>query len=377
MRHFEKPVLVTRPYLPPLDDFGKGVREIWENQWLTNDGPMLGRFQTRLSETLGIPENRLALFVNGTLALEIVYQTLGLNVPGAEVITTPFTFVATSHAIRRVGATPVFADVDPDTLCLTPEAAERCITDRTRAIVPVHVYGHPCDVEGFAKLAAKYDLRLIYDAAHAFGETIDGRSIAEWGDASMFSFHATKLFHSIEGGLVAFRKPEHKPAMEHLRNFAITSETTCDDVGTNAKMNEFAALMGLCCLDVLPDLLAHRKAIYDAYAEAFAENPRVRLLPCPDICHGHHVAHNHAYCPILLPNFDTRERVYAGLKDANVYTRRYFYPLLTDFAPYRAHLGHTPIARDAADRVLTLPTYHTLSLVDARDIARNVLELLT
>lgn len=377
MKIFDTPILVTRPYLPPLERYKAGLAEIWQNQWLTNNGPVLQRFQKRLAETLGFPDERLSLFVNGTLALEIVFQALGLDTPGAEVITTPFTFVATSHALRRIGATPVFADVDPETLCMTPESAERLITERTKALVPVHVYGHPCDLDGFEQLARKYDLRLVYDAAHAFGVTVDGRSIAEYGDASMFSFHSTKLFHSIEGGLLTFRNPELRVRLEHLKNFAISSETTCEAVGTNAKMNELAALMGECCLDVLPELLAHRKAVYEAYAEVLDGHPKVRLLPKPSTMRGHTVGHNYAYCPVLFNDFETRERVYADLKKANVFTRRYFYPLLSDFDPYRNTRGRTPVARRVSDCVLTLPTYHGLAPKDARGVAQNVLELLS
>lgn len=377
MKIFDTPILVTRPYLPPLERYKARLAEIWQNQWLTNNGPVLQRFQKRLAETLGFPDERLSLFVNGTLALEIVFQALGLDTPGAEVITTPFTFVATSHALRRIGATPVFADVDPETLCMTPESAERLITERTKALVPVHVYGHPCDLDGFEQLARKYDLRLVYDAAHAFGVTVDGRSIAEYGDASMFSFHSTKLFHSIEGGLLTFRNPELRARLEHLKNFAISSETTCEAVGTNAKMNELAALMGECCLDVLPELLAHRKAVYEAYAEVLDGHPKVRLLPKPSTMRGHTVGHNYAYCPVLFNDFETRERVYADLKKANVFTRRYFYPLLSDFDPYRNTRGRTPVARRVSDCVLTLPTYHGLAPKDARGVAQNVLELLS
>lgn len=376
MKRFEKPVLVTRPYLPPLEEYCGGLEEIWASRWLTNNGPVLNRFQKGLADSLGIPEGNLSLFCNGTLALEICFQALGVNTPGAEVVTTPFTFVATSHALRRVGAVPVFADIDPGTLCMTPGAAERMITERTRAIVPVHVYGHPCDVDGFERLAGKYDLRLIYDAAHAFGVTVGGRSIAAFGDASMFSFHSTKIFHSIEGGMLAFRRPELKKSLERLKNFAISSETSCEDVGTNAKMNEFSALMGECCLKALPGLIAHRRAVYEAYAEAFADERRVRFPGRPAVMGGRAIGHNYAYCPILFESFEMRERVYEGLKKANVFCRRYFYPLLTDFPPYRECAGRTPIARGAADRVLTLPVYHDLSPEDARAIAENVLELL-
>lgn len=375
MTHFKDPILVTRPFLPELETYKKGLETIWQNQWLTNNGPMLQAFQKALAALLNRPEETLSLFVNGTLALEIIYQTLGLNMTGAEVITTPFTFVATSHALRRIGATPVFADIDPDTLCMTPEATEKLITEKTKAIVPVHVYGHPCDIDGFETLAKKYDLRLIYDAAHAFGVQIDGHSIADVGDASMFSFHSTKLFHSIEGGLLTFKRPEWKKDVDHLKNFAITSETNCDNIGTNAKMNEMSALMGLQCLEHLSAILDHRKAIYETYADAFDGHPNVKLLARPETMYGHKVTHNYAYCPILFNDLATRERVYEALKQSNVFTRRYFYPLLSDFEPYRTTYGATPVARQAADCVLTLPSYHGLPLEDVKAIANNILEI--
>ncbi len=378
MKTFDAPIYVTRPYLPSLEAYKARLEEVWQNQWLTNSGPILKRFTDKLAHYLALDTEQLALFVNGTLALEIIYQALGLHEPKdeVEVITTPFTFVATSHALRRVGAVPVFADVDPDTLCMTPESAEKLITEKTKAIVPVHVYGHPCDLDGFEALAQKYDLRLIYDAAHAFGVKVDGRTIGAYGDASMFSFHSTKLFHSIEGGLLTYRKPELRKQLTQLKNFAISSETTCDDIATNAKMNELSALMGECCLDVVDDLIVHRKAIWETYAEAFDRNPNVRLLPRPEQMYGHTITHNYAYCPVLFKDFATRERINDALKKTNVIPRRYFYPLLSDLAPYRTIRGQTPIARQAADCILTLPTYHTLPLDDARAIAHNILELL-
>ncbi len=374
MKNFDTPRLVTRPYLPSLELYKERLGEIWQNQWLTNHGPVVRRFTDRLADFCGMDASQVMLFVNGTLALELAFQAFGLA--GAEVITTPFTFVATSHALCRIGATPVFADVDPETLCLTPEAAEKCITEKTRAIVPVHVYGHPCDVDGFQALAEKYNLRVIYDAAHAFGVKIDGTSIAQYGDGAMFSFHSTKLFHSIEGGLLTYRDPALQTPLHHLKNFAITSETTCEDIGTNAKMNELSALMGECCLDVLEELIAHRKAIWETYAEVFDGCDKAKFLVRPAEQYGHAITHNYAYCPVLFNDFATRERVYETLQQANVFTRRYFYPLLTDFSPYRASRGDTPIARSAAERILTLPSYHDLPLTDARVIAENVLEIL-
>ena len=394
MKRFEKPILVTRPYLPPLEEFKQGLEEVWANQWLTNNGPMLQRFQKELSRYLGVPETNLALFNNGTLALELGYYAMGLA--GGDVITTPFTFVATSHALKRIGANPVFADIDPETMCLSPEAAEKLITPRTKAIVPVHVYGNVCDVEGFERLGEKYGVKIIYDAAHAFGvfvnaeaqrsreaeddkvvsdrgeygsrlERVEKKSIGCCGDMSMFSFHPTKLFHSCEGGLLVFKDAKVQEKLFELRNFAIHGELSCTDVGSNAKMNELQALMGLECLKKIDELLYYRQKIYDAYAEGFADCADITLVPH---------SQNKAYVPVLFKDFTTRERVYKELKEkCNVFSRRYFYPLLTDFAPYAYAKGTCPVAEDLASRVLTLPTYYGLPPDDIEAITKDVREI--
>lgn len=375
MKRFDEPILVTRPYLPPLEDFKKGLEEIWNNRWFTNNGPMLMRFQKELSRYLGVPETNLALFNNGTLALELGYYAMGLS--GADVITTPFTFVATSHALKRIGANPIFADIDPETMCLSPEAAEKLITPRTKAIVPVHVYGNVCDVEGFERLGEKYGVKIIYDAAHAFGvfnhgihgNDVDGKSwsIGCCGDMSMFSFHPTKLFHSCEGGLLVFKDPAIQEKLFELRNFAIHSETECVDVGSNAKMNELQALMGLECLKKIDELLTYRQKIYDTYADGFVGCDDVTLVPH---------SKNKAYVPVLFKDVETRERVYEELRrKCNVFSRRYFYPLLTYFAPYVYAKGSCPVAEDLASRVLTLPTYYGLALEDVKTIAENVRDI--
>lgn len=363
MKRFDKPIFVTRPYLPPLEEFKEGLEEIWATQWLTNNGPMLRKFQTELSRYLGVPETNLALFNNGTMALELGYYAMGLA--GGDVITTPFTFVATSHALKRIGANPVFADIDPETMCLSPEAAEKLITPRTKAIVPVHVYGCACDVAGFRRLGEKYGVKIVYDAAHAFGVP----TLVGCGDMSMYSFHPTKLFHSCEGGLLVFQDAALQEKLFELRNFAIHGELDCTDVGSNAKMNELQAWMGLECLKEIDKLLDYRQKAYETYAESLADCPNVTI-----VLHSC----NKAYVPVLFRDFETRERVYAELKDkCNVLSRRYFYPLLTDFAPYVYAKGTCPVAEDIASRVLTLPTYYGLPLEDIKAIAENVKEIVS
>lgn len=370
MTPFTSPIYVTRPYLPPLDEFKKGLEEIWQNQWLTNNGPVLKRFHASLAAYLGVPESNLSLFNNGTLALEIIFQAMGLA--GGEVITTPFTFVATAHAIKRIGAEPVFADIDPQTLCLDPAAAEKMITPKTKAIVPVHVYGHPCDVDAFDRLGREYGLKIIYDAAHAFGVTVGGKSIACYGDASMFSFHSTKLFHSIEGGLLVFKEPEFQQKVNQVRNFGIVSETQCVDVGTNAKMNEMQALMGVLNLREASQLIDHRKVVFQTYANGLLGRENVAIVNRPAKMYGLDVEHNYAYCPVLFESLEMREKVYADLKTYNVFSRRYFYPLLTDFDPYHGSRSNLPVSESVASRVLTLPTYHGLTNEEVASIVGMV-----
>lgn len=375
MRRFDEPILVTRPFLPPLDDFRAGLEEIWKNRWLTNNGPVLKRFQAALAIYLNVPETNIALFNNGTLALELGYYAMGLS--GGDVITTPFTFVATSHALKRIGAVPVFADVDPKTLCLDPRKVERLITKRTKAIVPVHVYGNLCEIGEFDRLSQEYGIPVIYDAAHAFGAEVTVHaastgekqmaSVATCGDMSMFSMHPTKLFHSCEGGLLVFRNPDLRRKLEDLRNFAIHSEFECVDVGTNAKMNELQALMGIECLKRIDSILDWRRRIDAVYRNAFAGCDAITYLGESSNC---------AYCPVLFRDECTCRRVYDGLKKrCNVFARRYFYPLISEFEPYSYAKGSTPIAEEAASRILTLPTYHGLPLNDAAQIAECVKEI--
>lgn len=375
MRRFEIPIVIGRPYLPDFGAFSAVSEEVWQARILSNDGPQLRKFHSELAAYLDVEETNLALFCNGTTALENGLKALGVD--GGEVITTPFSFVGTAHAIVRAGAKPVFADIDERTLCLDPASCERLIRPGvTKAIVPVHVYGFPCDVDGFADLSRRYGLKIVYDAAHAFGEELRGRHLVTFGDMSMVSFHPTKIFHTCEGGLLTFRDESLQQRLFDLRNFAIRSETSCVSVGGNAKMNELQAVMGILNLRVVDDLLSCRKRIHRAYADVLAGMPRIRFLS-PEELGVREFKPNYSYCPVMFEDFRTRERVYGQLKDlCNVYARRYFYPLITDCPSYSYGRGTCPVAEDAARRVLSLPTFHGLAPEDARDVARDVVELL-
>ena len=354
---FAEPIYVTRPYLPPLEEFCEGLREIWDNQWLTNNGPVLRRFTEKLQAYVGRPN--VCLFTNGTLALQIALQ--GMELTG-EVITTPFTFVATTHALVANNLRPVFVDIEPEYFTLDPNKVEAAITPATSAILAVHVYGYPCDLEALADIARRHNLRLIYDAAHAFGVQVDGRSIAQFGDCSMFSFHATKLFHSIEGGMLVFRDESLKFTFDHLKNFGFQGELEVLMPGTNAKMSEIQALMGLQVLDRMDGLIAERAHIYDMYAHRLARIPGLRLPPkTPDT-----VDYNYAYLPVTVEADEfgmDRDALFARLREFNIFARRYFYPLVCDFAPYRSLPVQAPlsVARHVASRVMTLPIYNGLT----------------
>ncbi len=364
IKPFEKPIYVTRPFLPDLSEFTAGLREIWENQWLTNNGPVLERYTRRLIEYFDT-EN-VCLFNNGTLALQIGLQGLGIS---GEVITTPFTFVATTHALYWNKIRPVFVDIEPDFYTLDPKKVEAAITPWTTAILAVHVYGHPCKVIALADIARRHNLTLIYDAAHAFGVGVNGRSIAHFGDLTMFSFHATKPYHSIEGGLLTFRDPGLKQKFDYLKNFGFKNEVEVVMPGTNAKMNEFQALMGEMVLRHMPEIVSSRRQIYRHYCDCLKDVPGIRLpTPLPN-----EVVYNYAYMPIEVNAGEygiSRDDLYQVLKQYNVYTRRYFYPLLNDFACYRSVSVSDPltVARGVAERILTLPIYCGLSLSDVEKI---------
>lgn len=368
MSEQEKEILVTRSSLPPYEEFIEAIKPIWDSAWLTNMGEFHQQLEQELKAFLDVEQ--LTLFTNGHLGLEMVLQAMELT---GEVITTPFSFASTTHAIIRNGLTPVFCDIDPVTCCIDAEKIEALITERTSAILPVHVYGHICDVEKIGQIAKKHNLKVIYDAAHTFGETLNGASIGQFGDAAMFSFHATKVFHTMEGGAVSYRCEWLKERLDCLKNFGIINKEQVVAVGGNAKMNEFQAVMGLCNLKHLPAELEKREQVVNRYCERLAG---VKGIQLPGQQPG--VKSNYAYFPVLFEDDFalTRNELYDWLAERNIHARKYFYPLIPDFDCYRKQFGQAevPVARYVAERVLTLPCYASLAEADVDRICDVILE---
>jgi dTDP-4-amino-4,6-dideoxygalactose transaminase len=368
IRPFDKPVFVTRPFLPSLDEFTEGVKEIWDNQWLTNNGPIVQRFTRELSNYY--ETENVCLFNNGTLALQIGLQGMGIS---GEVITTPFTFVATSHALYWNKIRPVFVDIEPDYYTLDPAAVEAAITPWTSAILAVHVYGFPCNLNLLADIARRHKLALIYDAAHAFGVSIGGRPISHFGDMSMFSFHATKLFHSIEGGMLTFRDSGLKQTFDYLKNFGFKNEVEVVMPGTNAKMNEMQALMGILVLKHLDSLIESSRQIDATYRECLKDVPGIKFPPPLQV----NIKYNFIYQPIEIDEEQfgmSRDALYEALKKYNILSRRYFYPLLCDFPCYRSIAFKDPLktARRVSERILCLPIYPDLAIEDVVRISECI-----
>ena len=344
-------VSVTRSSMPSYEEYCEEIRDLWDSRWLTNMGAKHRRFQAELVRYLGV--KRIDFLTNGHMALELSLQALGL---GGEVITTPYTFASTTQAIVRSGLTPVFCDIDPVTFNLDPAKLEALITPRTCAIVPVHVYGTPCDVEGIERIAGRYGLKVIYDAAHAFGVTYKGCGIATFGDASCFSFHATKVFHSIEGGAVCFRDEMAARRLARLKNFGLDGEDATE-LGTNAKMNEFCAAMGLCNLRHIDENIRRRGRAVECYRAYLEDIPGLQLAPVlPD------VQPNYAYFPVVFDEtvFGVdRDEVLRELERRHIMARKYFYPLTSEFSCYHGRFDpdETPVAKQISRRVLTLPLY--------------------
>jgi len=373
MKPFEKPIHVTRPYLPSLDDFREGLKEIWDNRWLTNNGPILRRYTKKLRNYF--QTDNICLFNNGTLALQIALQGLGIS---GEVITTPFTFVATTNALYWNKIRPVFVDIEQDHYTIDPAKVEEAITPWTTAILAVHVYGHPCRLNALADIARRNNLKLIYDAAHAFGVNVGGNPIAHYGDLSMFSFHATKLYHSIEGGMLTFRDSGLKQTFDYLKNFGFKNEIEVVMPGTNAKMNEFQALMGEMILKDVADIINARKELYECYREHLKGISGIKLPP--EVAQD--VDYNYAYMPIEIGEEEfglSRDQLYEELKKYNIFARRYFYPLVCDYPCYQSVAIQDPliVARRAAKGILTLPIYDDLTIGGVQNICECIAEIQT
>lgn len=361
-----KPVYVTAPSLPPLEEFMPYLEKIWESRWLTNNGAFHQQFEAELAAYLGV--KHVSFFTNGMIALQVGMQALRIT---GEVITTPFTFAATTHAIYWNNCTPVFSDIEPGTFNLDPDKLESRITPRTTALMPVHVYGNPCRHERLQKIASTYGLKLFYDAAHAFGVRRNGVSVANWGDLSMFSFHATKVFNTFEGGALATNDPELKKRIDFLKNFGFADETTVVSPGTNGKADEFRSAFGLVQLKHVDGEIDKRRAVDRQYRELLAGVPGIGLPPeSPD------VRSNYGYFPILVDAAAyglERDALYERFKSQSIFTRRYFYPLTSSFGAYRdlpsANPALLPVAERAASRVLCLPLYAGLEPETVRTIA--------
>ena len=360
----KRDVYVTQPYLPPLEEFIPYLEKIWQGKRLTNDGPLHQEFEHALEEYLGV--EHVSLFSNGTLALITALQALKIT---GEVITTPFSFVATSHALSWNGIRPVFADIDADTLCLSPQQIEAAITPQTTAILPVHVYGTPCNVEEIERIADIYGLKVIYDAAHAFGVEDRGGSILRHGDLSVLSFHATKVFNTFEGGAIVCHDAKTKQRIDYLKNFGFADESTVVAPGINGKMSEFNAALGLLQLKHIDRALERREMIDAAYRKCLREVPGISCLDG-----NREGVDNHAYFPIFVENdFPlSRDGLYQLLKENGIHPRRYFYPLISEFPMYRGLLSarHENLAQahETASKVLCLPIYPDLELEVVEEI---------
>lgn len=361
---------VTRSSMPSFEEYSEEIRDLWENRWLTNMGSKHEELQRSLEEYLGVPH--VILYTNGHLALENAIAAMDLP-EGGEVITTPFTFVSTTHAISRNGLVPVFCDINDRDYTIDADKIESLITDKTVAIVPVHVYGNVCDVEKIAQLAEKYQLKVVYDAAHAFAVRYKGVSTANFGDMSMFSFHATKVFHTIEGGAVCFRDDAMVQEMNDRKNFGIRNAEECKYIGGNAKMNEFQAAMGICNLRHLEGEIEKRKEVWKHYHGRLDGVPGI-VMPAPQA----DTKPNYAYFPAIFDGYKyARDEIAARLAENGIFARKYFYPLTSDYECYRgwptAGREKTPVAAHVADRVLTLPMFADLAADDIDRICDIIL----
>jgi len=360
-----KQITVTSPLLPPLEEFIPYLEKIWDNKWITNNGQFHQELEKKLCEYLGV--KYLSVFTNGTIPLITALQALRIT---GEVITTPYSFVATTHALWWNGIKPVFVDIDQKTLTIDSNKIERVITPKTTAIMPVHVYGYPCNIDAIQEIANKYGLKVIYDAAHAFGVTINGESILNYGDISTLSFHATKTYNTVEGGALICRDEKTKQRIDYLKNFGFAGETTVIAPGINGKMDEIRAAYGLVNLKHVDAAIDYRQKVAQAYRKGLKDIEGISFL---DDMEG--VRHNYSYFPIFIDEKKygmTRDELYFKMRENNILGRRYFYPLISDFSTYRglesASPTNLPVATKVANQVICLPIYHTLNMEDVQKI---------
>ena len=356
-------IAVTRSSMPPFEEYIDMIKPLWDSHWLTNMGTYHKELEKKLTDYLEV--DYLSLTVNGHMALELAIQSM--NFPeGSEVITTPFTFISTTHAIIRNRLKPVFCDIKPEDFTIDENKIEDLITEKTVAIVPVHVYGNVCNVEAIEKIAYKYDLKVIYDAAHAFGETWNGKGIGTYGDVSTFSFHATKVYNTVEGGAVCCRTREQYEKLYNLKNFGIRSEELVVSVGANAKMNEFAAAMGLCNLKYHEQEIQKRKKAVEIYQNCLDGLEGIRLNQYKE-----GLKPNYAYFPVIFQTQEKREQIYEALLQKKVHARKYFYPITADHACFKNRFKNTDLklARYYANRVLVLPLYADLNKEEIEEIS--------
>lgn len=371
MNKLNEPIFVTSPYLPPLEEFCEYLKDIWDSKWLTNNGKYHQDLESALCEYLGV--KYISLFSNGTSALVTALQVLRIT---GEVITTPFSFVATTHSLWWNNIKPVFVDIEPNTFNIDPEKIEAAITAKTTAILPVHVYGNPCNVSRIKEIADIYGLRVIYDACHTFGVTINDVPVLNFGDLSVMSFHATKVYNTFEGGAIVCHDEATKKRIDNLKNFGFINETTVVVPGLNAKMNEVQAAMGLLQLKYINTSIEERKKISNLYREKLKEVEGIIFLE--DIPS---VKHCYSYFPILIEKDKfgkSRDEVYEQFKTHNIFSRRYFYPLISQFPTYRglesAKKGKLPVAESLSEKVLCLPLYSDLSERKVTKIVHVLLE---
>lgn len=359
-----KTIPVTQPFLPELSEFVPYLEQIWDNRWLTNNGPFHQELEAKLAEYLGV--EHVSLFNNATIALITALQAMRID---GEVITTPYSFVATSHSIMWNGLEPVFVDIDPTTFNIDPAKIEAAITPRTTAIMPVHCYSNPCDVEAIQKIADNYGLKVIYDAAHAFGVNYKGESLLNWGDLSILSFHATKVFNTFEGGAIISPDAKTKQRIDRLKNFGIADELTVTAPGINGKMSEINAAFGLVQLKHIDDAMAQRQAVDSRYRSELAEVTGITLYQ-----HDINANSNFSYFPILVEAEYplSRDELYEKLKAHGILSRRYFYPLISNMPMYRglptADTAHLLQANALAEKVLCLPIFNELTIEEQQQV---------